>query len=279
MKKTILFLIVLSILTGCSKKKVDSSSDENLKRSIEAVKGSLSNEKKKEFEEAVQAIAFSEIGDIFAIAANPDGMQRKIKDKLDGKTADEIIAEGKRIIAERKEKEREQTVSEIAETKSKIAELEEKRTRTEQDREKLKQFKVLRSRFYYDESSVIEKRVIELTVKNDTQFPISRAYFHGVLATPGRAVPWVKDSFSYSISGGLETGEEATWKLAPSMFGEWGNAPRDRNDMVLTVSVSRIDGADEQPIFDSEFSERDKERLKDLLNRLDELKKSLVKLQ
>ena len=276
---TILFSIMLVILGGCSKKKIDSSSDERLKKSIEAVKASLNEEKKKEFEEAIQAIAFSDIGNIFEAAANPDSIKRKIKDKLDGKTADEVIDEGNRIITERKEKEREQSIDEIKEIQSKLAELEVKRLKTEQDREKLKQFKVLRSRFYYNKSSFTEEPAIELTVKNDTTYPVSRAYFDGVLATPGRVVPWVVDSFNYSISGGLEPGEEVTWQLSPNMFGEWGKAPKDRNDMVLTVNVTRIDGADNKPIFDSEFSEWDKEKLKELSNRIEELKKNLVKLQ
>jgi len=268
-------LILVTLVAGCGDKKVDSSTDETLKSSIEAVKSSLSEEKKKEFEDAIQALAFSEIGNIFEAAANPDGMQRKIKDKLNGKTADEIISEGNRIIAERKKKEREQAISEIAETKSKIAELEQKRSDAEKAKEDLKKFNVVRSRFYFQKSSFMEEAVIELTVKNETKHPVSRAYFQGVLSSPGRSVPWVQDSFNYKISGGLEPGEQVTWKLSPNMFGEWSKAPKDRNDMVLTVSVSRIDGADEKAIYDSEFSEWDKGRLEELNKRLSELQKAV----
>ena len=100
-------MAILSILvTGCGDKKVDSSTDEKLKSTMESVKSSLTEDRRKEFEEAVQVMTFSEIGNIFEAAANPDGMQRKIKDKLNGKTADEIIAEGSQILAERREKER-----------------------------------------------------------------------------------------------------------------------------------------------------------------------------
>ena len=101
-------ILVTLFLTGCKDKKIDSSSDENLGKSIEAVKKTLSDEKRQEFEEAIQVVTMSEIGNIFEVAANPEGMQRRMKDKLDGKTADEIIAESNRIIAERQEKEIEQ---------------------------------------------------------------------------------------------------------------------------------------------------------------------------
>lgn len=275
MKKLIAMLILVTLVAGCGDKKVDSSTDETLKSSIEAVKSSLNEEKKKEFEDAIQALAFSEIGNIFEAAANPDGMQRKIKDKLNGKTADEIIAEGNRIIAERKKKEKEQALNEIEEINTKIAELEQKRSAAENAKEDLKKFNVVRSRFYFQKSSFMEEAVIELTVKNQTQHAVSRAYFQGVLASPGRSVPWVQDSFNYKISGGLEPGEQVTWKLSPNMFGEWSKAPKDRKDMVLTVSVTRIDGADEKPIYDSEFSKWDKEKLEELNERLIELKKTV----
>ena len=269
-------MAILSILvTGCGDKKVDSSTDEKLKSTMESVKSSLTEDRRKEFEEAVQVMTFSEIGNIFEAAANPDGMQRKIKDKLNGKTADEIIAEGSQILAERREKEREQAINEIEEIKAEIAELENKRSETEKAKQDLKKFDVVLSRFYFQKSSFMEEAVIELTVKNETTHPVSRAYFNGVLSSAGRSIPWVQDSFNYKISGGLEPGEQATWKLSPNMFGEWSKAPKDRDDMVLTVSVYRIDGADDKAIYDSNFSEKDSDRIEVLNKRLSELQKSV----
>jgi hypothetical protein len=275
MKKLLVMAMVAVLVAGCGEKKVDSSSDESLESSLEAVKSSLSDEKKKEFEDAIQALVFSEIGNIFEAAANPDGMQRKIKDKLDGKTADEIIVEGNRVIAERNKKAREQALNEIEETKMEIAELEQKRSAAENAKESLKKFNVVRSRFYFQKSGYIEQPVIELTVKNQTPHAVSRAYFQGVLASPERSVPWVQDSFNYKIAGGVEPGEQVTWNLSPNIFGEWSKAPKDRKDMVLTVTVTRIDGADENPIYDSEFSKWDEGKLKELKTRLIELEKTV----
>lgn len=276
MKKSILVAILAVLVSGCGDKKVDSSTDEKFKSSIEIVKNSLPDEKKQEFEEAVKVLAFSEVGNLFEAAANPEGVQRKIKDKLHGKTAEEIISEGNLIIAERKKKEREQAVIEIEETKAKIAELENKKSEAEKAKENLQLFKVVRSRLYFQKSLYRDEAVIELTVKNETPHAISRAYFNGVLASPGRSVPWVQDSFNYKISGGLEPGEEVTWKLSPNMFGEWSKAPKDRNDTVLTVTVTRIDGSDEKPIYDSEFSERDESKIVELNKRLVELQKVIA---
>lgn len=77
-------------------------------------------------------------------------------------------------------------------------------------------------------------------------------------------MPWLKDTFNYSIPGGLEPGEEAKWSLAPNMFSDWGRVEM-RADMVLTVRVLRLDGADEEVLFDGQVDEYDEERLKALI--------------
>jgi hypothetical protein len=101
-------------------------------------------------------------------------------------------------------------------------------------------------------------------VRNGTDKAVARAYFEGTIASPDRSVPWHKDTFNYSISGGLEPGEQATWNLAPNMFSDWGkiDAP---SDAVFTVTVERLDGADGEPIYSTtEFGEYERERLEQL---------------
>ena len=220
--------------------------------------------RKKKFEDAIKILTFEGVDNIFELATNSGGMERKLKDKLDGKSAKEVIAEGKRVIAERREKQRKAVEGEIQE-------LIEKQANSKKAAQAIAAFSVERSRFSYNEDGYSSNPIIELTVKNGTPHPVSRVYLHGVLATPGRAVPWVDDDFNYSISGGLEPGESATWNLAPNQFGEWGEAPRDRNDMVLAVTVVRLDGANEKAVLDAEFSKSDRERLDTLKKKLAEL--------
>jgi hypothetical protein len=124
---------------------------------------------------------------------------------------------------------------------------------------------VTRSRFYRQESSFGRAEpVIELALTNNTGVAVSRAYFMGTLASPGRAVPWIKDSFNYQIAGGMESGESKELKLTPNMFGEWGRVEAPA-DAVLTVEVTRLDGPDGKAVFDSDaFTEDDAERLSTL---------------
>lgn len=255
------FAITLTMLAGCSDPKIDASSDESMKASVEKVRKSLPESKQKEFDEAMQVLAFSQIDmkEIFTQGATGVGnVEGKVRQSLDGKTGEQVIAEAGRLRAERKERERQQALEEIHE-------LESKRVKSENAREELKKFQVTRSRFYLREQKFMGKQpIIELTVKNGTGQAVSRAYFEGTIASPDRSVPWHKGTFNYGISGGLEPGEEATWNLAPNMFSDWGkvDAPADA---IFTVTVEQIDGPDGEPIYSTrEFNERDRERLNEL---------------
>lgn len=86
-------------------------------------------------------------------------------------------------------------------------------------------------------------------------------YFKAKLTSPGRSIPWVEADFNYTIPGGLEPKETATWKLSPNMFSEWAKAPNDRTDLVLVTELVRLNGADGKSLYDSAFSERKQKRV------------------
>ena len=260
-KQLILLPFIMLFIVGCSDPKIDASSDELMKESIEKVRQSLPEDKRAEFDDALKVLAFSQISLKGLFADGASGVRTtegKMKDALNGKSGEEVIAEAERIKKERKEKEKTQALSEIQE-------LEEKQEKVNSAKNKLAKFEVIRSRFYKKKQEFMgEHPIIELTVKNGTSHPISRAYFKGTLASPNRSVPWLVETFNYRISGGLEPGEEAEWSLSPNQFSEWGtvDAPADA---ILTVEVEQLDGADGEPLFSSRnFSERDAKRLKKL---------------
>ncbi len=259
--KLFILAFVTLFLVGCSKPTVDTSTDESMKSSIAKVRESLPVDKRAQFDEAIQLMAFSQIDlkSIFAEGvAGVGNLEGKMKETLNGKTGEQIIAEAAQIKLERERKQKEQALQEIKE-------LEEKRQSSIEAREQLKSFKILRSRFYKRERAFMGKQpIIELTVKNGTSQPVSRAYFAGTIASPNRSVPWHQDTFNYSVPGGLEPGEKATWSLAPNMFSDWGkvDAPADT---IFTVIVERIDGADGKALYSSsEFGELEEKRLSEL---------------
>jgi len=220
----------------------------------------LPDGKRTEFDNAVRDLALADVDfkDFMAQGQKPgvDILASKMKERLNGKTGQQILADAAKLREERERKEREQAISEIAE-------LQKKQADAAAAKQKLAEFQVTRSRFYIDEGAFVTKPVIELSVTNRTSSPVSRAYFHGVVASPGRAVPWISENFNYSISGGLEKGESATWRLNPNMFSAWST--KTPQDAVFTVEVVRLDGPDGKPLYDAEgLSDSENERLAEL---------------
>lgn len=285
--KSLRYILLLCLLffVSCSKKTIDASSEEAMKESIEELKKDLSKEEKEKFESSLLLVALS--GDnLFELSADSEATKRRMQDRLDGKTAQEVIAEGEKIklereakqkkaeierqkreeqrLAEEKQRQKEREAKEQEQIVTEINELEKKKGIATEASKKLKKFKVKSSKFYFQKSSYSTKPVIELSVSNGLDIPVASVHFDAVLATPGRSTPWVDEGFNYSISGGLEPGEEAIWKLAPNMFGEWGKAPKDRNDMVLTLTVAKIKNHKGESLLDGTFSEYDQKRLDEL---------------
>jgi tetratricopeptide (TPR) repeat protein len=105
MKKITTLGVILSLLVaGCGKPTIDTSSDENMKESIEKVKTSLPDEQKDDFEEALQIVAFSgiDLSDFFATSqADTGATERKMKESLNGKTGEQVIKLAASIKAKR----------------------------------------------------------------------------------------------------------------------------------------------------------------------------------
>ncbi|MEM7812187.1 MAG: DUF6694 family lipoprotein [Planctomycetota bacterium] len=104
----ILALCLFATAVGCSggSLKIDGSSDEAFQASIEKIKASLTAEEKKAFEDAMLAVGLGEnpIQNLLgsAVAGDIEAPKRRLRDKLDGKTRDEVLAEAEVVLAARK---------------------------------------------------------------------------------------------------------------------------------------------------------------------------------
>lgn len=258
MRRSFVIFGIALMLAGCGEQKLDGSSESALKESIKKVSQGLPEEKRKKFEEDLMLVGLNKVNmaDVFSGNLTAEKIWNDAASDLNGKTAAQISAQADQIRVERERKEKEQALAEIKELLA-------KKESSEQAKAELAKFEVIKSRFYMrkEEYSYRSQPIIALSVKNGTSYPISRAYFKGTIASPGRSIPWFSDTFNYEISGGLEPGEVAEWSLAPNMFGDWGNinAPADA---VFTVEVYRLDGPDKKELLNSEgLSEAQLKRL------------------
>lgn len=245
-----LSVFALMTLTACDPPKIDTSSDESVKTSIAKIKDSLDAEKKKKLEDALSVVAMAGAGEALKDAAkgglaglaniDPDKVKSAAMKTLNGKTADEVIAYADKIVAEQKARERTQALAEIKE-------LSEKKAKADVSAKEIEKFQIIKSRFYIERQAFINQPVFDLKVKNGTSQPVSRAFCRGVLSSPGRSIPWHQDDFNFSISGGMEVGEEKSLKLSPNIFSGWGKVEAPA-DAVFTVTCNRLLGAGDKEI-------------------------------
>src|ERR1700747_2789728 len=104
MKRRLSAVLVIALLSvGCGKPRIDASSSESLKRSLQKVRDSLPARRRAEFDGALGKIYSSQVSfdtlargfaGITAIGAN-------VQLALDGKTADEIIVYAEKLKKER----------------------------------------------------------------------------------------------------------------------------------------------------------------------------------
>ena len=99
MRQSMLLLAIVSaslFIGGCGEAKIDASSEETFKKSVEAISKGLDATKKDKFEQAVAALMMKNV--LFA-AKDEASATKAMKDTFDGKTADQVIAEGEKAKA------------------------------------------------------------------------------------------------------------------------------------------------------------------------------------
>ncbi|MBI0028436.1 hypothetical protein H3S88_08640 [Gilliamella sp. B14448G11] len=91
MRKSLIALISVVLLTGCGDKTIDASSSENLQKSISEMVNELQGEQLQSFNLSIGRIM---INSVIEAAGDEKKKQEIIKSKIDGKTAAEVIQIG-----------------------------------------------------------------------------------------------------------------------------------------------------------------------------------------
>lgn len=98
-------IFIAFIFIGCNTSKIDARNKDMMDRSIEEINKSLTDEKKKEFEEALEIILDNQFKIstkwMFTKRVHTDTISYDEQKLLHNKTADEVIAEAKKILDKR----------------------------------------------------------------------------------------------------------------------------------------------------------------------------------
>lgn len=100
--QAVFFIVLLSLIcVGCTDSELptlDATSKDAMDQSIDAIKATLPNDRRTEFEDALTTISQAEAAKSdapFGLLIDLDGLDRRTRDRINGLTADEIFAEAK----------------------------------------------------------------------------------------------------------------------------------------------------------------------------------------
>jgi hypothetical protein len=237
---SILAVVIIGIL-NITKPRIDTSTDEKMKTSVENLKDSLNDDQKKKFEQAVTYIAWDglTLGDIMS----SDDTIKKIKDKFKNKSYDDIVEDAKKIV------------------KKQIANLNNEKTASEAAKKSLEAIVVEKTTLTTDSSGFMPRRILYLMVKNNTGQTLSTIAFNIKTFSPGREVPYLNDDFKYEIPGGIQSGERLEWQLQPNTFlnDEWN---RDVPNGIIKIKAVACADANGNMLFQDTWDEDKVKQLK-----------------
>ncbi len=159
---SLIAIALIGISASSCAPKVDSSSQERFKASIEKIQQALPEKDKAKFQEALATIIFSEfdLSKVLSGSGSDDNSSEAAMQKLDGKTAKEIFAICDSINKAKADKEKAQAILEIKE-------LEQKQESAKMAKTEIAKFSVEDSRFSIT-TDIIGMRhpSIKLKIKN-----------------------------------------------------------------------------------------------------------------
>ena len=218
-------------------------SDDIFLASVTSVQESLPETDRADFSTALKGFEFLYGENALSVLADSTRIKERVRTRLSGMNGQEVLE----LWIERRDRA--------------IRQLMDKKAVNEEALEKMKPVEIERSRFRINRAG---QRIVELKVKNNTEFDIAHIYFRGILTSRGRRAPWVDDTFHYPFE--LKPEESAELKFA-LLGAVWQDVPEGRRNLKLEVTVIRIDSGHETPIYDAytnPFTKHDLERLETL---------------
>jgi|SRR6185437_16241691 hypothetical protein len=255
MKRLSLTILFCFLLSGCIFDPVfDTSSWDAFQQSANAIRAKLGNDDLRRLDIALKYL-LAESTQGFVVAGpqfstygagsngvNPYFVLARLAPKINGKTAADVISD----LATRLD-------AEIAATESRNF------------GNALETVQVFSPTYYWKQSGYATQPIIEFSVRNDGNVPISRVYFKAVLTSPGRPVPWARQIFVQNFKGGLEPREKQL--LTFPVSGDWRDPQLQYlSGAELKVSVANFNDANGERVvaFDSERLELERKILAEL---------------
>ena len=261
--------IIVAVLAcaGCSGGTFDTDSASSFGKSVGEAQNRLPQNERSAFAEGLTVLH----------SRSTHRSQEDAREDVSRNSVEEIVSVGVRSLLEKHHDE--------------LQSLQWQLTRLQEQDAKASAFKVSKALLEFGSGTFGRAdRMVSLRVHNGLQASVSRVFVKVKAESSGRAVPWIRDVFNFSIAGGIEPGEKYEGSFRMNMFSGWSSVPSDRDDIVLSVEAYKVLDHEGETIFDippgEEYQERqlwslgqDQENASSLLVKIEALQRVIRELE
>jgi len=233
-------LLLVLLLPACqSEPQLQGSTPDELKQSKEKIVESLDSSRAVRFERAYETVAREEVGNAIGSALfggqSPEDAGKDLLSSLDGRTPSDIIEMADSLNQE------------------KIEEVEEELASMKEAQSNLEGVIVENAEIRFPEDRFLDPRPV-VTIKNETEHPLSIINFFAEWKSEGRPVAWWDGKFFCKPDGGLKVGETKEMRCYFRGVGE----PEQRESAKFSFEVVGFKGPDGSPDISVEGSIEEK---------------------
>jgi hypothetical protein len=254
---TVFMLLSILLVSYCSKSSdqnenhtgdnltLDFTTDSSFVGSIQKMQNSLDSSQKHNLNEDLIFIATRGVEAPqakYEIISDPTKLRTLLLMRIQGLTGEEILAFARSLKRKEAIVKIDQSIFEI---NNELRELEESNADANIILGAIRKIEIVDEELVWDESKNPDSIGVRLRIVNTSGYTISKIEINIVVASPGREIPWVEETYYQDFVGGFESGEDRKGFLRRGVSlrnSGWYRLPKNRDDFVLNVIIRDIDG-------------------------------------
>ena len=261
-------IILVLLLSACSSgldRKLDGSSEQAFAASLGGMKKSSKPEEVAKLDQALLALAITDVSigyeggilgalNTLSVDYTPEQLAEALMPQVDGKTGRELIVAGQK-------RKKAEAAKQLAKVDAELMQLRAARDQRFAVKGLLDRIQVLEPSLRFNSVASQRSSMIEFTVKNGIDLPLSQLFLRGVAAEPTSNKILFADDINYKLSERLPPGESKTIRLPNMDPGKWNSLEVwGRSNLQFTVELVNAESRPGEKLAPA-FSNKDAQRL------------------
>ena len=261
-------IILALLLSACSSgldRKLDGSSESAFAATLAGMKKSSKPEEVAKLDQALLALAITDVSigyeggilgalDKLSAAKTPEQLADVLMAPVDGKTGRELIVMGQK-------RKKAEAAKQLAKIDAELMQLRAARDQRVAATGVLDKIQVLEPSLGFSSVASQRSSMIEFTVKNGSDLPLSQLFLRGVAVESTGDKILFADDINYKLSERLAPGESKTIRLPNMDPGKWNSLEVwGRNNLLFTVELVNAESQPGEKLAPA-FSNKDAQRL------------------